>query len=198
MLKNIFFYIKLLLFVLLFIDNSNEDMNLSDNIEEVLEKTASILKVHISDVTKRLKLLLLECVNLEKQIKEISQQIDTEVESPKLLETQEIDGVLYLPKLLEGMPAKELKSLADDLKKQIGSGIIALVSVINEKCSIVVGVTDDLTHIFDAVDLVRAGSFAVGGKGGGGRADMAQAGGPSIANAEVALKAIKNIIIEKK
>ena len=76
------------------------------------------------------------------------------------------------------MPGRELRSLADDLKRRIGSGIVAIVSRAEGKAAIVVGVTKDLTDRFDAVELVRAGAEALGGKGGGGRPDMAQAGGP--------------------
>ena len=76
------------------------------------------------------------------------------------------------------MPARELKSLADDIKKQLGSGVVALVATSDGKASVVVGVTDDLTARLNAVDLVKIGAAALGGTGGGGRADMAQAGGP--------------------
>jgi alanyl-tRNA synthetase len=81
--------------------------------------------------------------------------------------------------------------MADALKNRIGSGVVALISVTEGKASLVVGVTNDLTARVSAVDLVRAGSAAVGGKGGGGRPDMAQAGGPDGAAAEAALSAIE-------
>ncbi len=89
------------------------------------------------------------------------------------------------------MPAKDLKNLADDLKKQLGSGVVAVVSSAEGKASIVVGVTEDLTARISAVDLVRVGSEALGGKGGGGRPDMAQAGGPNAAAGQAALDAIR-------
>ena len=85
----------------------------------------------------------------------------------------------------------ELKSLADEGKKQVGSGVVAFISVNQEgKAGIVVGVTADLTGRFSAVDLVRKGAEALGGKGGGGRPDMAQAGGPDGSKAGLALDAI--------
>ena len=111
-------------------------------------------------------------------------------------QTKQVAGVRYQPKLLDGVPAKELKSLADDLKKQVGSGVVALVSVNDGKASLVVGVTDDLTQRLSAVDLVRAGAEALGGKGGGGRPDMAQAGGPEGANGQLALDAIESAIAQ--
>ena len=92
------------------------------------------------------------------------------------------------------MPAKDLKGLADDLKSQVGSGVVALVSVNDGKASLVVGVTDDLKDRISAIDLVRAGSAAVGGKGGGGRPDMAQAGGPDGDKSEAALAAIEEAL----
>ena len=87
--------------------------------------------------------------------------------------------------------------MADDLKKRLGSGIVAVVSVDDGKASLVVGVTDDLTERFDAVEFVRVGAQALGGKGGGGRADMAQAGGPDGAAAENAIASIEGAIAEK-
>lgn len=87
--------------------------------------------------------------------------------------------------------------MADDLKKQIGSGVVAIIAVDDGKASIVVGVTDDLTDRFDAVALVRVGSAALGGKGGGGRPDMAQAGGPNGDAAQNALETIEGAIAEQ-
>ena len=112
-------------------------------------------------------------------------------------EVKEVGGVKFMPRLLASMPAKDLKNLADDIKKQMGSGIIALVSVADGKASLVVGVTDDLIGRFDAVKLVRAGSAQLGGKGGGGRPNMAQAGGPEGAGAQAALDAIEAVLAEK-
>jgi alanyl-tRNA synthetase len=95
-------------------------------------------------------------------------------------------------RVLNDVPAKELKALADESKAKLGSGVVAFVTVADGKASLVVGVTDDLTSRISAVDLVREGAAALGGKGGGGRADMAQAGGPNGANANDALAAIQS------
>jgi alanyl-tRNA synthetase len=95
------------------------------------------------------------------------------------------------------VPAKELKSLADDMKKEIGSGIVALVASAEGKASLVIGVTDDLVKRFSAVDLVRVGAEALGGKGGGGRPDMAQAGGPDAGKADAALAAVERAVAAK-
>ena len=95
------------------------------------------------------------------------------------------------------MPGRELRSLADDLKKRIGSGVVTVVSRAEGKAAIVVGVTQDLTDRVDAVELVRLGAEALGGKGGGGRPDMAQAGGPEAARAEAALAAVEQALSER-
>ena len=86
--------------------------------------------------------------------------------------------------------------MADDLKRRLGSGIVAVVSILDGKASLVVGVTDDLTEKFDAVEFVRVGAQALGGKGGGGRPDMAQAGGPDATAADAALASIEGAIAE--
>ena len=111
-------------------------------------------------------------------------------------ETVEVAGVTLAARKLDGVPAKELRGMADAIKKQIGSGVVAIVAVTDGKAAVVVGVTDDLTDRLDAVTLVRAGAQALGGKGGGGRPDMAQAGGPDAGAADEALGAIENALKE--
>jgi alanyl-tRNA synthetase len=99
--------------------------------------------------------------------------------------------VKYLGKVVTGVAPKELKGLVDAAKASLGSGVAAFVAVSEDgKASIVVGVTEDLTSRLSAVDLVRAGSEAIGGKGGGGRPDMAQAGGPDGTKASAAVDAV--------
>jgi alanyl-tRNA synthetase len=105
---------------------------------------------------------------------------------------REAGGVKLLARAVEGVETKDLKSLVDDGKKQIGSGVVAIIGVTEDgKAGVVVGVTADLTSRFSAVDLVKIASATLGGKGGGGRPDMAQAGGPDGAKADAALAAIE-------
>jgi len=119
-------------------------------------------------------------------------EIESELEC-----VREIGNVKLLARAVEGVETKDLKSLVDDGKKQIGSGVVAIVGVTEDgKAGIVVGVTSDLTARFNAVDLVRKGSEALGGKGGGGRPDMAQAGGPDGAKANAALSAIEKAMAD--
>jgi alanyl-tRNA synthetase len=105
---------------------------------------------------------------------------------------REIGGVKLMSRSVSGIDMRDLKSLADEGKKRLGSGVVAIVGVAEDgKAGIVVGVTEDLTARFDAVSLVRAGAEQLGGKGGGGRRDMAQAGGPDGAKADAALAAVE-------
>ena len=103
---------------------------------------------------------------------------------------RDLAGVKYAGRVLEGVAPKDLRGLIDDTKKKLGSGVVAFIGVNDGKVAVAVGVTDDLTSRISAVDLVRVGAAAVGGKGGGGRPDMAQAGGPDGANAAQAVEAI--------
>ncbi len=109
-------------------------------------------------------------------------------------QVKEIGDVKFAGLVLDGVPPKDLKPMADDLKRQLGTGVTALIAVNDGKASIVVGVTEDLTDRFNAIELVRAGSTALSGKGGGGRPDMAQAGGPDGARAPDALAAIEAVL----
>jgi alanyl-tRNA synthetase len=108
---------------------------------------------------------------------------------------RKVGDVTVIARAVEGIDIKDLKSLADEGKKRVGSGVVAIVGVTQEgKAGLVVGVTPDLTQRFNAVDLVRKGAEALGGKGGGGRPDMAQAGGPDGSKAAAALAAIETAI----
>ena len=111
-------------------------------------------------------------------------------------DTRTIAGVKTMLRVVDGVSAKDLKGLADDAKARLGSGVVALVAVADGRASLVVGVTDDLKSRIDAVDLVKRGAEALGGKGGGGRADLAQAGGPDGTKAQEALTAIEQRLFD--
>ncbi len=162
--------------------------------ERALGETAALLKIQPTDVPERVRALLDERRRMERELSDARRQAATGGGGQAAAEVKEVGGVKFTPKLLDGVPAKELKSLADDLKQQVGSGVVAVVSTTDGKASLVVGVTDDLTDRISAVDLVRAGSEALGGKGGGGRPDMAQAGGPDGAGGQKALDAIETAL----
>ena len=107
-----------------------------------------------------------------------------------------VAGVNYIGRAVEGVAPKDLRGLIDQAKGKLGSGVVAFIGVNDGKAAVAVGVTDDLKEKISAVDLVRAGAAAVGGKGGGGRPDMAQAGGPNGAAADEAVTAIADAITE--
>ena len=96
--------------------------------------------------------------------------------------------------MIQGLNPKELRGLVDQAKKKLSSGVSALVAVNDGRATVAVGVTDDLTDRFSAVELVQAGVAAVGGRGGGGRADMAQGGGPDGGKADDAIAAIRTVL----
>ncbi|NKB59829.1 MAG: alanine--tRNA ligase [Alphaproteobacteria bacterium] len=164
-----------------------------------LREAAAALKAAPNDLPERIAGLVEERRRLEREVSELRRQVamgggGQADEAPK---AKDVGGVALTARTLDGVPAKELKPLVDSLKSQIGSGVVAVVSVIEGKASLVVGVTDDLTAQVSAVDLVRAGSAAVGGKGGGGRPDMAQAGGPEGAAADKAIAAIEAALADR-
>ena len=165
------------------------------NREELLVRTAQELKTTAEDVPSRVAGLLDERKKLEREISDLRRKLATGGGGANSTmagggEFTDIAGLKYAPRVLEGIPARELKAMADEIKRQIGSGVTAIVSVDDGKASIVVGVTQDVMDRISAVDLVRIGSAALGGNGGGGRPDMAQAGGPDGAAAQAALDAI--------
>ncbi len=156
--------------------------------EHALHEAAGALRVAPVDVPERLAGVMEDRRRMERQISELQRKLaaggaETEIEN--------IYGIKFTARNLGEVPARELKSLADVIGKQLGSGVVALVSTAEGKVSIVVGVSPDLTPRFNAVELVRAASAKVGGKGGGGRPDLAQAGGPDPARAEEALNAVR-------
>lgn len=154
---------------------------------------ASQLKVSNTEVEDRIAALVEERRKLERELAEAKRQLALggggagEQAAP-----EEVAGISYLGKSVSGVEAKQLKGIADEMKTQVGSGVVAIVSANEEgRAAIVVGVTEDMTNRLSAVDLVRAGSAVLGGKGGGGRPDMAQAGGPDGSKADEALAAVR-------
>ncbi|MDA5193256.1 alanine--tRNA ligase [Govanella unica] len=158
--------------------------------EARLKEAAQLLKVAPTDLKDRIQAILDERKQLERDLSETRKKLAMGGGSQEGAAVQEINGVKFIGQLLDGVPAKDLRGLADAAKKQLGSGVAAFVAVNDGKAALLVGVTDDLTARFSAVELVRVGAEAIGGKGGGGRPDMAQAGGPDGAAAQAAIDAI--------
>jgi len=112
------------------------------------------------------------------------------------LDIQSISGINFLAKIMKDVPPRELKSLVDNLKTKIGSGIVVVLCVDDSKASIVVGVTDDCTKKYNAKKIVEVGAKVLGGSKGGGREDLAQSGGPNIQAVGMAIKAIEKFLLE--
>jgi len=164
---------------------------------ELAREAASALKTAPADLPARVAQLAEEKRKLERELAEAKKALAlagparSEGESAKT-----IAGVKAVMRIVEGVAAKDLKGLADDAKAKIGSGVVAFVASSEGKASLVVGVTDDLKDRINAVDLVKLGAEVLGGKGGGGRPDMAQAGGPDAGKAQAALAAIERKLAE--
>jgi alanyl-tRNA synthetase len=162
-----------------------------------LAKTAATeLRTTVDDMPARIAALMEERKKLERDLSDARKKLamggGASSGGSAASGVREVGGAKLLARAVEGVETKDLKSLVDDGKKQIGSGVVAIVGVTEDgKAGIVVGVTADLTARFNAVELVRKGAEALGGKGGGGRPDMAQAGGPDGAKADAALAAIE-------
>ena len=165
------------------------------NTIQLAKSVAAEIKAPLEELPQRINALLDERKKLERDLADAKKKLamgggaksggsDDGVRT--------VGDVKLMARVVSGIDIKDLKSLADEGKKQIGSGVVAFIGVTEDgKAGIVVGVTDDLTKRFNAVELVRKASEVLGGKGGGGRPDMAQAGGPDGAKADAALKAIE-------
>jgi len=162
-----------------------------------LAKTAAAeLRTAPEDVPARIAALMEERKKLERELSDARKKLamggGASANGAAASGVREVGNVKLMARAVEGIEMKDLKSLADDGKKQLGSGVVAIVGVTEDgKAGVVVGVTPDLTSRFNAVNLVRVASEALGGKGGGGRPDMAQAGGPDGTKASAALSAIE-------
>ncbi|MGH6989927.1 MAG: alanine--tRNA ligase [Stellaceae bacterium] len=168
-----------------------------DREEALLREAASALKTAPAELPARVASLVEERRKLERELAEARRALAAGGGTKSAAATKEVNGVKFAGRVVANLPAKELKSLADEMKREIGSGIVALVATADGKASLVVGVTEDLTRRFNAVDLVKLGAAALGGKGGGGRPDLAQAGGPDAGQAEAALQAVETAIAEQ-
>ncbi|MEX2166224.1 MAG: alanine--tRNA ligase [Methyloceanibacter sp.] len=162
--------------------------------DEKIREAAELLKVSPDEVIPRLAAVIDERRKLERQLAEAKRDLALGPGAGGdggASAVRELGQVKLMARTVHGVAPKDLRSLVDDAKRQLGSGIIAIVGVSEDgKAGLVVGVTQDLTATYDAVELARVGAEALGGKGGGGRPDLAQAGGPDGAKADQALEAI--------
>jgi alanyl-tRNA synthetase len=164
--------------------------------EARLREAAATLKAAPDEVPQRIAALVEERKRLERELGEAKKQLAmggsaAQGDAPA---PEEVGGHRFLGQVVEGFDPKGLRAAVDGMKKQLGSGVGALVAVNDGRASVAVGVTDDLAGQVSAVDLVKAAVAALGGQGGGGRPDMAQGGGPDGSKAREALEAVKDAL----
>ena len=164
--------------------------------ETILDKTATLLKSKIELVPDRVANLLIEKKKLEAEITQLRQKIATGGFSAENRDSEKIGNTTFIGRIVEDTPAKELKPLADQLRLNATKTVICLAAIQNDKISIVVALTPDCEGEHDAVGLVRIAADAIGGTGGGGRFDMAQAGGNKPENANAALESVRQALAQ--
>ncbi len=157
-----------------------------------LSELTHLLRAPPSEAASRLEALIEDKRKLERELSEAKRRLAMGGGGAHDPPIKDVAGIKFYARAVSGVDMRDLKSLADEAKPSVGSGVVAIVAASEDgKASLVVAVTPDLIHKFNAVDLARLGSAALGGKGGGGRPDMAQAGGPEGANADAALAAVE-------
>jgi alanyl-tRNA synthetase len=157
---------------------------------------AGVLRVSLADMPARVETLIEERRKFERDLADARKKLAMGGGGNAAADAvRTVGDIKLMARAVEGVEIKDLKGLVDEGKKQLGSGVVAIIGVTDDgKAGVVVGVTSDLTARFSAVDLVKIASETLGGRGGGGRPDMAQAGGPDGSKAEAALEAIASAV----
>jgi len=167
-----------------------------------VREAASVLRVKPEEIVDRLKALLDERKTMERQLADAKRQIALgggAAEASAGPTVRRLGKVDVIARVVQGLDPKDLRGLVDEGKKQVGSGVVVVAGVTEDgKAGLAVGVTEDLAKSLSAVDLVKVGAEVLGGKGGGGRPDMAQGGGPDGANLDAALEAVRAVVRETK
>jgi alanyl-tRNA synthetase len=162
--------------------------------DEVLKQAAAALRTNPDDVPARVATLAETVKRLEKDLAEANKAIALGGAGGIQAEPEQMDGFVFLAQSFDGLDPKDLRSLANDAKGRMETGVVAFVTLNDGRASVLIGVTDDLTSRFSAVDLVRGAVEALGGQGGGGKPDMAQGGGPDGSKIDAAFAAIKTAL----
>ena len=165
--------------------------------EDRLREAAAALKATPDEVPQRVAALLDERRRLERELAEAKKALALGGGAKQETGPEHINGHAFVGQVIEGLDPKGLRSLVDENKARVGSGVVALIAINDGRASVAVGVTDDLSGTINAVDLVKTAVAALGGQGGGGRPDMAQGGGPEAAQAPAAMAAIRSAIEER-
>ena len=169
-------------------------LDVFQNYNNLIDEISSEMRVSSENLKDRITSLISDKKILEKQIINLNKKLNTSDISDTGTQSSLINDVKVVSKVLNAIPPKELKGLVDEIKKDIVTGIVIVISTLDKKASIVVGVTEDITNKYDAVEFTKAAVEVLGGKGGGGRPDMAQGGGPNYQKAEEAITTILKLI----
>ena len=164
--------------------------------QNVLDGVATLLKTRPDEMVERLKSMLDERKQSQNELADLRRQLAMSGGGKADAKAETIGGVPFVAQVLTGVSGKDLRGLIDEHKTRLGSGAVLLIADTGDRAAVAAGVTDDLIARISAVDLVRVAAEALGGKGGGGRPDMAQAGGASAKNAEAAITAAKQLLEE--
>ena len=164
---------------------------------KIINELATELKTSKENIKARINSLILDKKHLEKKIIDLNKKINTSNKSDGESLIKLVNGVKVINQVIETLPPKEIKGLVDEFKKELVSGIVIIISTLEKKASIVIGVTKDMSDKFNAIELTKTGVEVLGGKGGGGRPDMAQGGGPNYKNSDEAIDQIIKLIKTK-
>ncbi len=162
--------------------------------ETALDAAAGVLKTTPELLPERVKALLDERKTMQNELDNFRKQLAMAGSGKAQVSVKEVGGKPFLAQVLSGVSGKDLRGFIDEHKTRIGSGVVLLIADTGDRAAVAAGVTDDLTSTISAVDIVRVAAEALGGKGGGGRPDMAQAGGASAKNAEQAISAVEKLL----
>ncbi|WP_037907190.1 alanine--tRNA ligase [Sulfitobacter mediterraneus] len=171
-----------------------EALNWLRDQQAALSRVAETLKSATTDVPERVRALMDERKALSNEVAQLRRELAMSGGGSAAPDVREVNGVKFIAQVLSGVTGKDLPALVDEHKSQLGSGAVLLIADAGGKAAVAAGVTDDLKDNLSAVDLVKAAVAELGGKGGGGRPDMAQGGGKSADNAEAAIAAAENTI----
>ncbi|MBD3838735.1 DHHA1 domain-containing protein, partial [Brevundimonas sp.] len=162
--------------------------------DALLGEIEGLMKTSEADVLSRLQAILDERKTLANEVAQLRRELAMGGGASGGPEVSEINGMKFVPQVVSGVTGKDLPGIVDELKEKVGSGVILVVADAGGKAAVAAGVTKDLTDKVSAVDLVKAAAQALGGKGGGGRPDMAQAGGADPSKADEAVAAVKSFL----
>lgn len=165
--------------------------------EERLSELATTLKIPAHELPQRIKTLVDERKTLQNEVAQLRREVTLGGHGNPTYESKEINNIKYIAKVIKGVSGKDLPALIDEFKSKIGSGVVVLIADTGAKPAIAAGVSADMTAKISAVELVQAAAQSMGGKGGGGRVDLAQAGGVDISKADDAIVAVENILSTK-